>query len=356
MSSEPHRPSATSPGVELAGIGKRFGGAAVLEQINWAIPPGTRAGLLGRSGSGKTTLLRILAGLEQPDGGSLRFPCDGRSLPRPPVGLVFQNLALWPHLTARQHVACVANAASPGGQVDHEALLDEVRLPREAWDRRPSELSGGEGQRVALARALASHPQLLLLDEPLAQLDAMLRMELLDKIGEIARRRSLTAVYVTHAWDEAAALCQRIAVLEQGRLLQEGTPDDLFWNPHSETVARLTGPLLKLPKSWLAEGKIAIDPSSANWTGLLAAPADSLLLRPQHVRILSAAGANAWRVIDCRPAHAGWMITIEHPAQHGLNLAIATNLALPPGTTLGLQIGRREVDRQPDSLDATCRS
>jgi iron(III) transport system ATP-binding protein len=249
--------------------------------------------------------------------------------------MVFQNLGLWPHLTARQHVECLGSSG--------ESLLREVRLPREAWDRRPHELSGGEGQRVGLARALASNPQILLLDEPLAHLDAALRGELLEQLGEVIRQRGLTALFVTHAWQEAVKLCPCIGVLEQGRLAQAGPADELYWKPADLNVARLTGPLISLPRAWLAEGRITGD---ANASGLFGSNGERIWLRPQHLRLVAPEQRNLWRVADCRPSGAGWQIRLEADEQASLVIAVGARVA--PGEQVGLQIYDRG---QPAALE-----
>jgi ABC-type Fe3+/spermidine/putrescine transport system ATPase subunit len=326
-----------APGIQIAGIQKRFGSVDVLSQIDWFIAAGKCTGLIGNSGSGKTTLLRIIARLEEPGAGSIEFLRGAGDLaksPRPTIGMVFQNLGLWPHLTARQHVTCVYDAAKSLDPTP-EALLDEVHLPRSAWDRRPNQLSGGEGQRVALARALACSPQLLLLDEPLAHLDAVLRAELLGQVADLVRRRGLTAIYVTHAWSEAAAVCDRIAVLEQGHVQQEGSPEELFWRPVNNAVARLTGPLITLPLAWLRESKISADPQLPVWSGLPGNGDDQLCLRPQQLKAIAATGANCWRVADCRPSHAGWRIKLE---QESNKIEIPMAAALGHGEMIGIQI------------------
>ncbi len=319
-------------GAQLVGISKRFGSITALADINWSLEPGACLGLVGSSGSGKTTLLRIVAGLEQPDAGTVRYTTPRR----PVIGMVFQNLGLWPHLTARQHVECVLKSARSSGRLAAESLLDEVRLPRTAWDRLPNQLSGGEGQRVALARALACDPQLLLLDEPLAHLDAMLRTDLLQQLAELIYRRGVTSLYVTHAWDEASQTCQCIGVLEQGRLEQAGTADELYWRPANQIVARLTGPVLTLPRACLAGGMIAPDPQSPQWAGLLPDEKELLWLRPQQVRVGSPQGANQWRVADCRPAGAGWRLQVEGNGK--LRLALLTGAPVSAGDIVGLTL------------------
>lgn len=310
------------PGVQLSGIVKRFGKVTALTGIDWSLPAGECMGLVGSSASGKTTLLRIIAGLEQPDAGHIRF--SGSKSPR--IGMVFQHLGLWPHLTARQHVECIARNAA-------ESLLTEVRLPREAWDRRPHQLSGGEGQRVGLARALASMPEVLLLDEPLAHLDAVLRTEVLEQIGEVIRHRGLTAIFVTHAWQDAVQLCSQIGLLEQGRLVQAGPADELFWKPANLSVARLTGPLLSLPRAWLAEGRIAGD---ANWAGLVADASQQIWLRPQQLRLGETQELNRWQVAVCRPVGAGWKLHLK--AENGRQVVLPCGTPVAVGDVMGLQV------------------
>ena len=310
------------PGLQLSGLTKRFGKVTALAGIDWSLPPGECVGLVGSSASGKTTLLRIIAGLEQPDFGQVRYG-ESKS---PRIGMVFQNLGLWPHLTARQHVECISQQSA-------EALLTEVRLPKEAWDRRPHQLSGGEGQRVGLARALASTPEILLLDEPLAHLDAVLRSELLEQLAEVIRTRRLTAVFVTHAWQEAVQLCNHIGVLEHGRLEHTGPADELYWKPANLTVARLTGPLLSLPRAWLADGTIGGD---LRWPGLIDDASEQVWLRPQQLRSIASPEPNQWRVIDCRPSGTGWLLHLDGKDRRQLVLATGTHVA--PGEIIGLEI------------------
>jgi iron(III) transport system ATP-binding protein len=248
--------------------------------------------------------------------------------------MVFQNLGLWPHLTARQHVQCVLDVARSASSSAAESLLEEVHLPRTAWDRRPNQLSGGEGQRVALARALACNPQLLLLDEPLAHLDASLRAELLEQLTQLVERREITTVYVTHTWQEAAQIGRRIGVLEQGRLEQQGTAEELYWRPASPNVARLTGPVVTLARAWLAEGRIAADSQSPHWSGLVAGAKGELWLRPQQVRFVAPQEANCWRVVQCRPLGMGWRIDLEGDAGH--RLALPANTPATAGDSIGL--------------------
>jgi ABC-type sugar transport system ATPase subunit len=205
---------------------KRYGDHVALDHIDLAIETGTSLGLLGKSGAGKSTLLRIIAGLDDPTAGSVAFAADdsGTALV-PKIGMVFQNLSLWPHLSARQHIEAVLHHLGRSERRTRAELsLDEMKLPRRAWDRPPGELSGGEAQRLAIARALVIDPNVLLFDEPLAHVDEDLRNELVELLEGIVRSRSVTTIYVTHSPSEARRMADRIAVIEQGRLKQIDAP------------------------------------------------------------------------------------------------------------------------------------
>jgi ABC-type Fe3+/spermidine/putrescine transport system ATPase subunit len=226
--------------LECQNVTMRFQDREVLTGVDWTVRTGIVTGLLGGSGAGKTTLLRIIAGLQQPTAGRILWPDreQVRGNRRIVVGMVFQNLGLWPHLSARRHVEYVLWSVSRRQRRRQaERLLAETRLPPEAWDRRPAQLSGGEAQRVALARALALNPDLLLLDEPLSQVDVPLRSEMLELIRTLVASRKATVIYVTHAWPDAFELCERIAVLSGGRIAQEGRTSDLFPCPADGHVA-----------------------------------------------------------------------------------------------------------------------
>jgi len=238
---------------------RRYGDRAALGGVSLEIGRAELFVLLGPSGSGKTTLLRLLAGLDRPDAGSIELfdhAVDGPDVPFVPpekrgVGFVFQDLALWPHMTALEHVLFALGARSPRrAPADavargHEAL-SLLRLD-DKWDARPGELSGGEAQRLALARAIAPRPRLLVLDEPLASLDPPLRESLAAEVLRVRGETGVTIVHVTHDRDEALALADRIAVLDRGRLLQVGTPDELYRHPASAEVASFLGEVSWVP-------------------------------------------------------------------------------------------------------------
>ncbi len=225
------------------------GAQNVLSEVSLSIDAAQVVAILGPSGSGKSTLLRVVLGLLAPDRGLVRLngevvSADGRIL-RPVeergLAVVFQDLALWPHLTVRGNLAFGLSAKHLPLDEQNERIsrvLQRVGLQRKE-DRYPANLSGGERQRVAIARALVLEPRALLLDEPLSNLDAPLKRELLALLGEILRERRMTAIYVTHDLREAMQLALRCAVLEGGRISQAGTVDELLANPASAFVRAL---------------------------------------------------------------------------------------------------------------------
>ncbi len=322
-----------APSVHCQNITKRFGDHIVLDDVTWELDTGVLAGLLGASGAGKSTLLRIIAGLEQCSSGRVIHSGEqnlaGRR--RGAIGMVFQNLGLWPHLTARQHLHCVLSWLRRSERRDEaERLLCETRLPRDSWDRRPAQLSGGEAQRLALARAIAVNPSLLLLDEPLAQVDMTLRIGLLALIRDLATTRDMTVIYVTHSWHEVSEVCNRLAVLQRGRLVQEGPTGEVFQNPASAAVARLVGPVVEIPLSLISRGRIACEvvPPHACDGGML-------LVRPQQIRLGNPCGQNRWLVLESHPFGNGWRITLECESDQ---LSLATSSYAEPETRISLEV------------------
>ncbi|MEI6562965.1 MAG: ABC transporter ATP-binding protein [bacterium] len=232
--------------IEIRNVSKRFGAVAALDEVSFAVQPGEMFFLIGPSGCGKTTLLRILAGLETPDSGTVFF--NGRdvaSLPAHERGapMVFQNYALWPHLNVRDNVAF--------GLVERHVSKSEVstrvedvlkRVGLEGMGTRlPGQLSGGQQQRVVLARALVLNPSVILLDEPLSNLDAKLRVEMRQEIEKLRRDTGITFVYVTHDQTDALALADRMAVMVAGKVSAIGTPLDLYARPPNLFCADFLG-------------------------------------------------------------------------------------------------------------------
>lgn len=251
--------------------------------------------VVGRSGAGKTTLLAALAGLRRPDRG--RVELAGRVLldteagvdvpvERRRIGLLFQEYALFPHLSVRD------NVAFGGGGVRVDELIDRFGLARRA-DARPGELSGGERQRVALARALAAKPQALLLDEPTAALDAHTRDGVRSELRELLRELSLPVVLVTHDFEEAAALAGRVAVIEEGRLLQEGEPGELLAAPASPFVASFVGSNVLIGVAAAAEAgltRIALEDGTAILSVDTARGPVAVIVHPWDVAVARRAG------------------------------------------------------------------
>ena len=232
--------------VVLEGVGLSFGATEVLKKIDLEIEPGEFFAFLGPSGSGKSTLLRAVAGFgPAPRGRILIGEQDVARLPpwKRDVGMVFQNYALWPHMTVRRNVAFgLEERKLPAREIRKRVgeALELVGLS-ELAERRPSELSGGQQQRVAIARTIVVEPKVLLLDEPLSNLDAGLRIQMRREIRELQRRLELTTIFVTHDQEEANTTSDRIAVLNDGVLQQVGTPMELYDNPANLFVARFLG-------------------------------------------------------------------------------------------------------------------
>jgi spermidine/putrescine transport system ATP-binding protein len=243
---EQRAPSATSGGVQLEQVSKSFGAVVALHPLTLAIGQGEFFSLLGSSGSGKTTTLRLIAGFEQPDTG--RVVLSGRDVTRLPpydrdVNTVFQDYALFPHMSVWDNIAYGLRARRVPKPAIARRVDDALALVRlEGFERRrPAQLSGGQRQRVALARAIVNLPALLLLDEPLGALDLKLRREMQLELKRIQQEVGITFVYVTHDQDEALSMSDRLAVMNNGRLLQIGTPREVYDHPASMFIATFVG-------------------------------------------------------------------------------------------------------------------
>jgi ABC-type Fe3+/spermidine/putrescine transport system ATPase subunit len=232
--------------VELRKITKRFGEVTAAGDVNLTIEDGEFFTLLGPSGCGKTTTMRIIAGLEFPDSGSVLF--DGVDVTQQPshkrnTGMVFQNYALWPHMTVQENVAYgldVRKVPKEEARKRVEEALETVHLAG-MGARFPTQLSGGQQQRVALARVLVINPSVLLLDEPLSNLDAKLRVEMREEIKSLQKRLGITTVYVTHDQEEAMTVSDRVAVQSRGEVRQVGSPTDIYNWPQDAFVATFIG-------------------------------------------------------------------------------------------------------------------
>jgi putative spermidine/putrescine transport system ATP-binding protein/putrescine transport system ATP-binding protein len=232
--------------LSVAGLSKCFGRVVAVDNVTFSVKQGQIVALLGPSGCGKTTTLRLVAGFETPDGGDIRIegrPMRGLRPYERNIGLLFQSYALFPHMTVEQNIAFGLRHRGAGrAEVIRAvaAMLELVRL--QGYEkRRPDELSGGQQQRVALARALAVKPHIMLLDEPLSALDAKLRLELRFELKKILTDVGATTVVVTHDQDEAMGLADHVVVMNAGRIIQQGSPTEIYGRPRSRFVAEFVG-------------------------------------------------------------------------------------------------------------------
>ncbi|MBI5034354.1 MAG: ABC transporter ATP-binding protein [Chloroflexi bacterium] len=287
--------------IELRHVTKKYGPVIAVNDLNLTIAPGSFLTLLGPSGCGKTTVLRMIAGLEEPDAGDILI--DGRPVFSaaqdifvPPsqrnLGLVFQSYALWPHLTVFQNVAFgleMAKRSKPEIKDRVNAILKDLQIG-EMGKRYPQEMSGGQQQRVALARMLAPKPGIFLLDEPLSNLDARLRVDMRSELKRLHRDTHATAVYVTHDQIEALTMSTHIAVMKEGRLQQYASPNQVYRNPANLFVADFIGsPKINLldveaiahdGNTRLRCGSFEIDKVPARASGKFVAA-----IRPEDIRI-----------------------------------------------------------------------
>lgn len=268
---------------------KRFGDTTVIEDMDLTVASGEMIALLGPSGCGKSTTLFAVCGIHKMSGGRLYFgdrdvttlPAQERS-----VGVVFQNYALYPHMTVEQNIGFPLKVQKmPKAEIrkEVERLADLVQIG-ELLDRRPAQLSGGQQQRVALARAMIRKPEVLLLDEPLANLDAKLRLEMRSEIRRIQRETGITAILVTHDQVEAMSMCDRIALMKDGQIVQLDTPEQMYANPRSQFVAGFLGnpPISFLPAQAGDALTLANAQSLARPAGLAANGEVILGIRPEH--------------------------------------------------------------------------
>jgi len=326
------------PLLSVEAVAKRFGATPALEGLSLAMAAGEFLALLGGSGSGKSTLLRLVAGFETPDAG--RILLDGADLAplpphRRPVGMMFQSYALFPHLSVFDNVAY-------GLRRDGVAQGEVARRVGEALEmvglagterRRPHQLSGGQRQRVALVRALVRRPRLLLLDEPLAALDAGLRERTGLELRAIQRTTGAGFILVTHDQAEALALADRVAVLEGGRLAQLDTPVALYERPATRFVARFLGAATLLEGRAASDGTIACPSAGCTLRPAMPAPAGAAAaaLRPERIRVLPVGAAPpaengvAGQVTDRAYRGETWLLVVAAAGGQALRVV------LPPG-------------------------
>jgi spermidine/putrescine transport system ATP-binding protein len=305
----PEPDKSSTPAVELVGATKRYGAFRAADEVSLRIPAGEFFTILGSSGSGKTTTLRLIGGFELPDEG--RVFIDGVDVSSRPahqrdVHTVFQDYALFPHLTVYENIAFACQLKGVRGDSLRQKISEALELVQLGGyeKRKPSELSGGQQQRVALARAVVDRPAVLLLDEPLSALDAKIRGEVREELKLLQRNTELTFVYVTHDQEEALTMSDRIAVMRAGKVLQVGTPIDVYERPADLFVAGFIGKANFLSGILrTVDGRRAgVDTGIGRVDGCLAqeipvGTAVKLMIRPENLRLDPDAGGGARAVI-----------------------------------------------------------
>jgi putative spermidine/putrescine transport system ATP-binding protein len=287
--------------LELMKIGKIYDGYPVVDGISITVPSGEILSLLGPSGCGKSTTLRMVAGLASADEGKILIgghDVTNKAAAEREIGMVFQSLALFPHMTVAENVGfgLKCKGLSPRDRTPKvNAALERVRLGG-FEERMPGQLSGGQRQRVALARAIVTDPKLLLLDEPFSALDRKLRDEMQQEVRDVIRSVGITALFVTHDQEEAIRLSDRIAVMQGGKIIQIGSPRDIYERPKTQFVAEFVGsPNLlpvKLGTNLTTLDGIALEPCDAEVHQTRAAGRYLLNVRPERVRLHDEAPAN----------------------------------------------------------------
>jgi putative spermidine/putrescine transport system ATP-binding protein len=325
-----------TPAVRFTSVNRHFGTVRAVDNLTLEIHEGEFFALLGPSGSGKTTCLRLIAGFERPTSGAIEiFGEQAEQLPpyRRNVNTVFQDYALFPHMTILQNVAyglMVKGVPKAERNRKAEETLDLVALASYGA-RRPAQLSGGQRQRVALARALVNEPKVLLLDEPLGALDLKLREQMQDELKELQRNLKITFVFVTHDQGEALSMADRIAIFNEGRIVQVGLPADVYNHPKTKFVANFVGSSNLLPPSFTGL-KV--------WTSL----------RPEKINIVPRAAAPTRRhmsaSVSVRSVHyQGAISRVQTLANDGTMITLAIpNAGIEPGQVLNIGWDARDLN------------
>jgi ABC-type Fe3+/spermidine/putrescine transport system ATPase subunit len=322
------------------GLFKRFDDVVALDDVSLDVEERELLVLLGPSGSGKTTLLRILAGLEAPDRGIVRI---GERVVNDPVsrvppekrglGMVFQELALWPHMTVRESLEFVLEGRATRDERRRRAEeAAETAGITKKLDSRPAAISGGERQRVAIARALILEPDLLLFDEPLTGLDEMLRIQMCDAIVDIQTRLGVAAVYVTHHPEEALAMAGRVAILDEGRLLQCAAPQEVYARPAGRRAAAILGGASFVPGHHDGAGRVDTDAGPVTVDSGAPEGNVTLVLRPRALRVDSEGPVKA-RVRRSFFEGDGWRVLLD---MGGSDVLMESSSPLKDGAEVGL--------------------
>jgi ABC-type Fe3+/spermidine/putrescine transport system ATPase subunit len=329
--------------VEVDGVTQRYGPVTALDDVSLDIADGELLTLLGPSGCGKTTLLRVIAGFIRPGAGRVRLggvDVTGTPPHRRPVNMVFQRPTLFPHLDVAGNVAFGLRIARVSRSEQAQRVAEALALVRlEGYgDRRAHELSGGQMQRVALARALVNRPQVLLLDEPLSALDLKIRLEMEVELRRVHRETGATFVYVTHDQREALALSDRIAVFDDGRLIQVGTPHDIYRRPATPFAARFVGDANVIAADAL-EGAVEVGGTPLPVSGAAAGPV-WLVLRPEVVGVVAGTeGPLVGTVADVAFRGTGFTYRVEVAGlADPVKAEVAGGTPLAVGTAVSLRI------------------
>jgi iron(III) transport system ATP-binding protein len=355
------------PHLSLSAIAKRFGAFSALEDVSFAVAPGTLVCFLGPSGCGKTTLLRVIAGLEAQDAGTIMI--GGRNVSRlPPAqrdfGIVFQSYALFPNLTVAQNVGYgLVNRRKRRAEIKARVaeMLSLVGLT-EHGAKYPIQLSGGQQQRVALARALAASPSLLLLDEPLSALDARVRVRLREEIKALQRRLGVTTIMVTHDQEEALVLADEIVVMNRGRVEQIGTPAEIYTEPATAFIADFVGEMNMLEATILAGNRIRVGALTLSSAHAQARPAGERVqvgLRPEDVRIRGL-GPGAPNTLAVRVAlldflGAFWRATLK--VENDPELVLRSDFSINAMRDLNIHVGQSlTISLPPEALRVFART
>lgn len=337
--------------VELDGVSVTFGTVTALRNVSIAVDEGEFFTLVGPSGCGKTTTLRTIAGFETPTSGSVRI--DGQRINDVPpenrnVGVVFQNYALFPHMSVYENVAYGLQFRDPPGDVADEERVDELLSLVDMagmGEREPAQLSGGQQQRIALARALAPEPEVLLLDEPLSALDARLRERLRVTIRNIQQDLDITTVYVTHDQSEALAISDRVAVVNDGRIEQVDTPERVYREPVSRFVAEFVGDnnlfdgevISTTPPRASVNGRDVKLPETASvTTGEMV----SFSVRPEAIRLESGETTLTATVENCEFLGEAYRV---HCTWNDRSILVKATTRNPPGETVQLGIDAADI-------------